>query len=173
MLRRVPRSRPPDSLPASAAVKTLVLGLGNPILTDDGVGIHIVRAVARRCSSNQSVVFAEASVGGLRLLDVIEGYDRLVLVDAIQTHANQPGTMHRLHPGDLKQSLHSGSTHDLPLAEVLGLARHLGLRIPRDEEISIVAIEVEDVVSLGETCTPAVTRSIPDALRTVMAELQV
>jgi Ni,Fe-hydrogenase maturation factor len=47
--------------------KTLVLGLGNPILTDDGVGIHVVRAAAARCVSANGVTFTEASVGGLQL----------------------------------------------------------------------------------------------------------
>ncbi len=172
MLGRIPRHQPPDSLPSSAAPKTLVLGLGNPILTDDGVGIHVVRAVASRFPSDRDVTFAEASVGGLRLLDVIEGYDRLVLVDAIQTHVNPPGTIHRLDIGDLKPSLHSGSSHDLPLSGVLDMGRRLGMNLPSDENISLVAIEVEDVLTLSETCTPAVARAIPDAMRSILAELQ-
>jgi hydrogenase maturation protease len=68
-------------------MKTLVLGLGNPILTDDKVGIHVVRAAAGHCSPANGVTFAEASVGGLRLLDLLAGYDRAVMVDAIQTRS--------------------------------------------------------------------------------------
>ena len=62
----------------------MVLGLGNPILSDDGVGIYVVRAVAAQCQLDD-VTFTEASVGGLRLLDVIAGYERVIVVDAIQT----------------------------------------------------------------------------------------
>lgn len=172
MLGRIPRHQPPDSLPSPAAPKTLVLGLGNPILTDDGVGILVVRAVASRVPSDWDVAFDEASVGGLRLLDLIEGYDRLVLVDAIQTRADPPGTVHRLDIGDLKPSLHSGSSHDLSLSGVLDMGRRLGLNLPSDENISIVAIEVDDVLTISEACTPAVTRAIPDAMRSILAELR-
>jgi len=152
-------------------LKTLVLGLGNPILTDDGVGIHVVRAMAAQCQRDD-VTFAEASVGGLRLLDVIAGYERVVLVDAIQTRDGRAGDIHRLHPNDLRASLHSGSTHDLSLTGALALGRGLGLTLPGDEAITILAIEVEDVLTFGEACTPAVAAAIPRAVEVVLAELE-
>jgi Ni,Fe-hydrogenase maturation factor len=52
--------------------RTLVRGLGNPILTDDGVGIHVARAAVSQCSPENGVTFAEASVDRLRLLDVLD-----------------------------------------------------------------------------------------------------
>jgi hydrogenase maturation protease len=151
-------------------VKTLVLGLGNTILTDDGVGIHVVREVAARCARDD-VAFAEASVGGLRLLDVIRGYRRIILVDAIQTKNGQPGEIHHLHPNDLQASLHSGSTHDLSLPGALALGRGLGMTLPTDEDLSIVAIEVADVLTFSETCTQAVAEAIPLAADWVLAAL--
>lgn len=154
---------------------TLVLGLGNPILCDDGVGIHVVRAVAARWQSvpgRDGVAFAEASVGGLRLLDCLAGYERVVLVDAILTGCGKPGEIHRLHPGDLLASLHSGSTHDLSLPGALALGRGMGLSLPADEDIAILAVEVEDVWTFGESCTPAVTRAIGEASRAVLALLE-
>ena len=152
--------------------RTMVLGLGNPILTDDGVGIHVVRAAASRYSLCTGVVFAEASVGGLRLLDLLAGYDRVILVDAIQTRDGQPGMIYRVGPGDLQASLHSGSTHDLSLPAALDLGRRLGMKLPSDRDLTILAVEVEDVLTLGETCTPAVTRAIPDAVEATLAELK-
>jgi len=152
-------------------LKTLVVGLGNPILTDDGVGIYIVRALEARCRRDD-VTFAEASVGGLRLLDVIAGYERVVLVDAIQTCDGKPGDIHRLHPNDLRASLHSGSTHDLSLTGALALGRGLGMVLPDNEAIVIIAIEVEDVLTFGETVTPAVAATIPCAVEAVLADLE-
>ena len=153
------------------ASKTLILGLGNPILTDDGVGIHVVRAVAvgARC---EGVTFAEASVGGLRLLDILSGYDRVILVDAIQTPEGQPGAIYLLRPNDLRASLHSGSTHDLSLPGALALGRQLGLVLPADEAVTIVAVEVKDVLTFGESCTPAVAAAIPIAAGMVLACIQ-
>jgi hydrogenase maturation protease len=152
-------------------MKTLVLGLGNPILTDDGVGIHVVRAVASRCSPFNGVVFAEASVGGLRLLDLLAGYERAIMVDAIQTRGGQPGEIYRLGPGDLQSSLHSASTHDVSLPGALALGRRLGMVLPDDKDLIILAVEIEDVLTFGETCTLAVARAIPRAVEIVLAEL--
>jgi len=170
-------------------LKTLVVGLGNPILTDDGVGIYVVREVAAAYQRTlqaphavggmvtayprDDVTFAEASVGGLRLLDTITGYERVIMVDAIQTHGGKPGDIHRLYPNDLRASLHSGSTHDLSLPGALALGRGVGMALPDDEAITIIAIEAEDVLTFGETVTPEVAAVIPRAVEAVLAELEV
>ena len=79
--------------------------------------------------------------------------------------------MYRLHPNDLGVSLHSGSTHDLSLSGALALGRGMGMMLPDDEAILIIAIEVEDVLTFGEGCTPAVAAAIPRAVEAVVAEL--
>ena len=147
---------------------TLVLGLGNPILTDDGVGIWVVREAQARLAEAglptlAPCVFAEASVGGLRLLELLEGHRRAILVDAIQVAGAAPGHISRLRVGDLGTSRHSGSSHDLTLPGALTFGRLLGMELPEDEAISIVAVEVEDVLTFGEGCTPAVGAAIPKA----------
>jgi hydrogenase maturation protease len=152
------------------APKGLVLGLGNPILTDDGVGVHVVRAVADRWSGD-SVDFQEASVGGLRLLEVIAGYERLLLVDAIQTPDGAPGQIYRLAADDPRASLHAGSTHDLSFRGALAWGRQLGLALPPDDAITIIAIEAEDVLTFGEALTPVVAAAVPRAIEAVLAEL--
>jgi hydrogenase maturation protease len=152
-------------------VKTLVLGLGNPILTDDGIGVHVARALSK-CYQRDDVTIAEASIGGLRLLDTLAGHDRAVLVDAIQTPGGQPGQVYRLGPKDLRASLHSGSTHDLSLPGTLTLGRGLGMKLPEDEDIVIIAVEVKDVLTFGEACTERVQAAVPQALQIVLHELQ-
>jgi len=147
--------------------KTLILGMGNPILTDDGVGIHVVRALRAR-TLPPGVLFAEAGIGGLRLLEEIAGYERVILVDAILTPGGQTGEICLLQPRDLRMSLHSGSAHDLSFTAALELGRELGMDIPEDPHIKIVAIQVEDVQTLGEKMTPAVEASISGAVEAVM-----
>lgn len=150
--------------------KTLVLGLGNPILTDDGVGIHVVRAV-QAAGTPDGTVCVEASVGGLRLLDVLADSDRVILIDAIQTRGGEPGEIHRLVLEEVQASLHSGSTHDLSLPGALALGRQLGMKLPADDGLIILAVEVADVLTFGETCTPAVAEAIPRAAQMVLDEL--
>ncbi len=151
-------------------MKTLVLGMGNTILCDDGIGIYVTQAVAERYQRDD-VDFIEASVGGLRLLDVIGGYERIIMVDAIQTPNGKPGDVYRLHPNDVRASMHSGSTHDLSLPGALALGRGMGLTLPNDEDFIIIAIEVEDVLTFGEECTPTVEAAIPRAVEAVLTEL--
>jgi hydrogenase maturation protease len=159
-----------NSCREGSPLKTLVLGLGNPILTDDGVGIHVVRRAARYCKADH-VSFAEACVGGLRLLDMLLGFERVLLVDAIQTADSEPGTIFRLQPTHLQQSLHSGSSHDLTLAGALALGRSLDLPLPDDDHLTILAIEAEDVLTFGEECTPAVRAAIACAVDRICDEL--
>jgi hydrogenase maturation protease len=151
--------------------KTLVLGLGNPILTDDGIGILVVRALSAQ-PLPPGVDTAEASLGGLRILEIITGYERLILVDAIQTADGRPGEVSTPDHDKLHASLHSGSTHDLSFSGALKLGRELKMDIPGDSEIVIVAVEVEDVRSLGETPTPAVEAAIPGAVEKVLTLLR-
>jgi hydrogenase maturation protease len=150
--------------------KTLILGLGNPILSDDGIGIHVVRAL-KAGPLPAGVHCAEASVGGFRLLSSISDYERVILVDAILTPEGRAGDIYRLHPSDLKTSRHVGSTHDLSLPGALSLGRRLGMTLPEDPAITIVAVQVEDVLTLGEECTPAVAGAIPRVVEAVWAEL--
>ena len=152
--------------------RTLVLGLGNPILTDDGIGLHVVRAAAARYAPADGVTFAEASVGGLRLLDTMAGYERVILVDAIQTSGGQPGDVYQLAAGDLPASLHSGSTHDMSLHTALDLGRRLGMKLPVGGDIVIFAVEAQDVLTFSESCTQAVARAIPRAMEAVRAQLE-
>jgi len=152
-------------------VKTLMLGMGNTILCDDGVGIYVVQEAAKRCQRDD-VDFADASVGGMRLLDIIAGYDRIIMVDAIKTTDGKPGDVYRLCPGDLP-TLHSGSTHDLSLTGALALGRGMGMQLPADKDFVIIAVEVEEVWTFGEECTPAVAEAIPRVVEAVLAELEV
>jgi hydrogenase maturation protease len=164
------------------AVETLVVGLGNPILTDDGVGIYVARAVRQRLTALQAdandedgsvcgVAFLEAAVGGLRLVEAIAGYRRVILVDAIRTPGGAPGTIYQLSPGEGGSSLHANSTHDLSFSGALAWGRQIGMRLPDDDSIVIVAVEAEDVLSFGERCTSAVTAAIAEAAELVIGLL--
>lgn len=151
-------------------LKTLVLGMGNTILCDDGVGIYVVQEAAKHFQQG-GVDFADTSVGGMRLLDIIAGYDRIIMVDAIKTADGKPGDIYRLRPGDLP-TLHSGSTHDLSLIGALALGRGMGMQLPTDDDFVVIAIEVEEVWTFGEACTLAVTEAIPRAVEAVLVELE-
>ena len=148
-------------------MKSLIVGLGNPVLCDDGVGIHVVRRL-REMELPDGVEVVEAGTAGLALLDLISGYDRLIVVDAID--AGLPaGTVKELTLDDLASAapLHLSSSHDANLVAVCELGRTLGLPIPLD--VRIVAIQIADAQTFSEACTPEVAKAIGPACEAAVA----
>ena len=105
-------------------MKTLVLGIGNDILGDDGVGIHIAREVARRVS-NADVTIEETGAAGLSLLERIKGFQRLIIADAILTDNTEVGKIHRLTLKDLVKTNDSITPHDAALRTTLEIGSSL------------------------------------------------
>jgi hydrogenase maturation protease len=157
-------------------MRTLVIGLGNPLLTDDGVGVLTARAVQEALADHPvpDVEVIEASVGGLRLMELMAGYDRAILVDAWATDGLPPGAVRRLTLADLEDvrpPQHLASAHDATLPTALAAGRRLGLKLP--SAIVIIAVGVSNVTDFGETPTPAVLAAVPQAATAVLTELGV
>lgn len=149
-------------------MKTLVLGLGNPILTDDGVGPLVAKEIRDRVDRRE-VTVTETSQAGLNLLDLLAGYDRTIIIDAIQTVGGKAGQIYRLESGALNATRHATSTHDTNLATALELGNKLGLALPK--QIDIFAIEVADTSTFSEECTPRVREAIPVCAEMIIREL--
>ncbi|MCP5523550.1 MAG: hydrogenase maturation protease [Verrucomicrobiales bacterium] len=148
--------------------RTLVLGLGNDILRDDAVGLHVAGAVRSRLGVNAPVDVIEVCEMGLALLDLIVGYERLLIVDSVQTGQAPPGTIH-IFDGNQVKTRRNGAPHFLGVGETLALGRHLGLEMP--ERVVVVAVEVEDPFTLGTELTPAVVQAVEPTVATVLAQL--
>jgi hydrogenase maturation protease len=159
-------------------MKTLVIGLGNPILTDDGVGVRVAYQLEDKIdlSAHPDLTITEASAGGLRLMEAMLGYDRVILIDAfyLDEEKTTPGKIHRLTLEDLRAispTQHSTSAHDTSLVTALDAAEKLGYKIPDD--LIIYAVEVENILEFSETPTPAVAEAIPRVTRMVLKDLGV
>jgi hydrogenase maturation protease len=151
-------------------MKTLVLGLGNPLVTDDSVGLRVAAQLRPRLADRPDVEVGEDYWGGLRLMERMVGFDRAIVIDAIQTGA-PPGTIHHLAPGSLSTQ-RSASAHDVTLPVALALGRQAGAHLPADERVLLVGIEAEDILTFGEECTPAVRAAIPRAVEDVVDALE-
>jgi len=203
-------------------LKILVLGLGNDLYGDDGVGFHIVRilraeeagehpgpertagvkgrafgsplarglyprastaevdprakpgapagaGVRAKAPAPAAVDFVECPVSGLALLDVILGYDALVIVDTIVRPDAVPGRVHLLEGRDLRD-FPGPSPHYVSIPQTLALGRQLGLRMPRI--VKIVAVEAEDPFRLGEGLSVPMARRLPDIVAATRSILQ-
>jgi hydrogenase maturation protease len=150
-------------------MSTIVVGLGNPILSDDGVGPRVA-AELETLSGKEGISIAEANVGGLGLIDLLAGYDRAIIIDAIQTVNGKPGNIYQLDLTALGSSRHTGPVHDFDLATALKLGNLIGMVLPR--RIDVFAIEAADVSTFGEECTPEVRKAIPICAEMVRRELE-
>ncbi|MBN2506532.1 MAG: hydrogenase maturation protease [Verrucomicrobia bacterium] len=144
----------------------LVLGLGNDILTDDAVGLHAARHLARHFDGSHEVHVLETMEMGLALLDFMAGYRNVILVDAIQTGTAPPGTVHEIDP-DTVPRLAGRTPHFLGVGETLALGRLLGLPMP--ERVRIFAVEVADPFTLGTQMTEPLQRALPAVIAAVTA----
>lgn len=155
-------------------MRTLVLGLGNPILSDDAVGVRVAEAVGAALAPlpRPPAEVATAAVGGLALMELMIGYDRAILIDALCRADQAPGNLLRLSLADiqaLQPTERSVSPHDTSLGIALALGRQMGLPLP--EELVIYAITVTDVLDFSEEPTPPVAAAIPAAVAAVLAEV--
>jgi hydrogenase maturation protease len=150
-------------------MKTLVLGIGNTILTDDGVGCIVAQQLKRKLRSRDDVTVKETSLSGLSLLEEMAGYERLIIIDAIQTKSGKPGAIYKLSPEDFKIG-HMAVVHDLGLFSALELGRKLGMDMPH--EVVIFAIEAKDMATFSEKLSPEVEKAIPRAVGRVMREVR-
>ena len=159
---------------------TLVVGLGNPLLGDDGVGWRVAQALAARLAVDPvlagdpayvGVEVDHLAVGGLALMERLVGYRRAVLVDAMATGDHPAGTVRRLSIADIRggEATHLDSAHDASLASALAAGRSLGADLPT--EIAIVAVEAVRVDQFGEELTPEVAAAIPAAVDAVLAAI--
>ena len=149
-------------------MKTLVLGVGSSILTDDAVGLVVAERLRRRFGDRDDIDFGLNEEAGFSLLEESIGYDRLIIIDSILTGA-RPGTVHRLDLSDLGRTIHSNSPHGLNLATVIELGRTQGMDVPDD--VVLFAIEVVDTLTFGEELTPELSARIDEIVREIAGEL--
>ncbi len=150
-------------------MRTAILGIGNPILRDDGVGPRLARLVHDRArAAHPDVEFIEVSTAGLNLLDLVRDIDRLVLIDAIITGERPPGTLRRLTRDDFKSANKFVTSHDVDALSALAAASTLGLRAPAD--IAVYAVEVADPWTFDEELTPEVAATLEANARQIARE---
>ena len=162
-------------------MKTIVVGLGNPILGDDGVGWRVAEEVQRQLMSpsvspsppaplpegeGSHVEVERLSLGGISLMEHLIGYDCAILVDAFATDA-PIGSISVLKLSELPNysAFHIASAHDTSLQNALELGRAMGAHLP--EDVMIVGVATECIHDFSEDLSPPVARAVPHVARIV------
>lgn len=145
-----------------------VLGCGNTLVGDDGVGIRVIEKL-QEMKLPENVEVIEAGVGGMAILSWIEGSDKVIIVDAVQTGNEPAGTIYRFTDKEMPPSdMFMLSLHDLNLVDTLNIGR-IVQKMP--DEIIIYGVEVVRVAEFTKEMTPEVEDAVPELLKLVLEEI--
>lgn len=146
--------------------KTLILGVGNVLLADDGVGIHLIRKL-QQMDLPKYVEVIDGGTQGFELINYFQGKKKIIIVDALKTDA-EPGSVYRFTPEDINLKRHEAfSAHQSDLSELLYFAQEL---TPKPE-IIIYGIVAEEYVRFGMDLSPAVASRLDRIIETVLEEV--
>lgn len=143
---------------------TLILGLGNEILTDDGIGPRLIRDLIQMVD-NHEVKFDTACCGGLEIMEYIQGYDKVIFIDAIRNRNGKPGDVYYFTPADFRETLNLSNLHDISFLTALELGDTLNLGLTND--LHIIAVEIIEDMEFSEELTLILTQKYPDILKEV------
>jgi len=137
----------------------LILGVGNDILMDDGIGVKLVKMLEKEFP-DPAASYETCMMGGFDVLDLMVGYAQVIIIDAIKTRGGTPGDIYHLVPEDFKETLHLSNIHDVSFLQALKFAKKMNLAIPR--KIDIIAIEIVEDRVFGDEFTPQLQIRYPE-----------
>ena len=147
--------------------KILVLGIGNLLLRDEGVGIHVVQELNFRYRFSENVTLVDGGTLGSRLIGVMSDCDELIVVDAVK-NGGAPGTLYRLEGADLNlKTLTKNSLHEASFLETLLQCQILGYHF----KTVIIGIEPEDISPWSDALTSTVKNKVPGLIKMVLEEV--
>jgi hydrogenase maturation protease len=147
---------------------TVIIGLGNPMLSDDSLGLRVAAELGRRLGGRSGFTTVELYAGGMWLMESMAGHTRAVIIDAMVS-GGAAGAIYRLGLEDLRPTRTADSTHDASLRVALELGRAAGLELP--EDVRIWAVEAADVETFSERLTPAVEGAAARVVEQVLRDL--
>ena len=149
------------------AKKILVVGIGNLLLTDEGVGVHIIQELSRM-KLPENVELADIGTASFDLLTFMKGKDKVIIIDALASD-DKPGTLHRLSPDELisgKRKLLT-SLHQFGIPQVLNLVKQKNPKI----KITIFGIVPEDYQTYSTDLTPELEKALPKIIQQILESL--
>ncbi len=147
----------------------LIAGIGNDILMDDGIGLKLVDYLKENLSAT-GVSYEKANLGGLEIVELIQGYKKVIFIDAIKTRGGIPGSVYQFTPEDFKETLHLSNVHDVNFLTALKLGEQMNMEITDD--IHIIAIEIIEDEVFGNDFTPPVQEKWSEIKQTVTEIIQ-
>lgn len=147
--------------------RILVMGIGNPLVRDEGVGVRVIETMMATLRFPDNVELVDAGTMGMGILNLFRDCDHMLVIDAIDGTGEEPGTIVRFAPEDIAQNQVMHSMHDVRFIDVLNAAELMGSRPTAD----CIGIQVHDMGAVEIGLTPAVEAAVPAAVEAVLAVL--
>lgn len=147
-------------------MKTLILGMGNPILSDDGVGLALAEMLR---SKLHGVDVAESAMIGLSLFDLVMGYDTIFIIDAMTTKGGKMGELKKIGKDDRCGTLHLFSSHGLNIFELMELGVQCGFEMPR--LAAVYGVEIGSEVAFDENLSPELNEKVPAIAEEIICDM--
>jgi len=147
----------------------LIIGIGNDILTDDGIGPRLANDLNKN-RLPPGIAIIQATLGGMELLELIRDYDVVIIIDALKSGMHQPGTVLCFVPKDFEETLNLSNIHDIDFLTALELGKRTGMKIP--STITIIAIEIVEDRVFSKNFSPEIASKYPYILHQVQKKVE-
>ena len=154
---RHPRFREETHQKDEPLLKTLVIGIGNPLLGDDGVGNYVAKLVEKGLPHGLGVDVKEISASGIELVEEMMGYDTAIVVDAVATNG-RVGTIRRLKPEQLNETIHFTTPHRINFASAYEFGKLFASK-SMPKKVILYGIEIKPKTDFSERLSPDVAEA--------------
>ena len=154
-----------------SSVKIKILGCGNILTSDEGVGIHVIKRLSE-LQLPKNIEIIDAGAGGIPILDLFKDSRKVIIVDAISTIDGEDGEVYRFTDRELlDKEMTSIAMHNLNLADVVRVGRIIQPEL-MPEEIVVFGIEVEREETFNVELSPKVKSSVPVVVEMILSEIK-
>ncbi len=157
-------------------VRTLILGVGNPVLSDDRVGLVIAEKLQQeplQAQTGVEIVVDIATQAGLEFAEKLVGFDGAIVVDSIKTGEYAVGTVREIGMDDLESTTSLVTSHGISFKSAVEFGRTIGLDMPDDDNIRIFTVEIADNLTVSEEMHPDVAAAVDvviEKMRSIVEE---
>ena len=154
-------------------MKTLIIGLGNPIVGDDAIGIIVTEWLQKEIQNDIIDIKPDVSLSGIGLVELFRGYDRVIIVDSMFTGKFALGTVKVLTPDQFLSAQHTSDFHNMDFFTALDWGYQNFDDLPKRNKITIIGIEIQYIQEFSDTLSPELQQKLDNIKNTVKSEVMV
>lgn len=143
--------------------------MGNPFRCDDTIGLKIAEILKKKCQKD-NVTIDSGSIDGLAMLDEIKGFDKVILIDSIESEKGNPGDIFKIRIDPVEEKPLLVASHGIDFISALRIGQQFGYKMP--EHIIVYAIEIKNNTTFSEDCTDIVMKSVPEVIQRILREIE-